>query len=455
MLSVLRSLLKNIPTFILALALASAVWISAVTSADPNEQLPYNQPVNVEIIGQDPGLILTSSVPAQVFVTIKAPKSVWDRIDTLSNPITAVIDLSNLAAGTHIVTIQVNVTDATLRPIEIVTKSPDTVKVILETLASRSNPIHLIVTGDPSVGYQAGQAALSQNSITISGPESLVNRVTEIRASINISQIQESLRQTVSLIALDVNGNNITGITLTPDNVVVSIPVTQRGGYRNVVIKVITTGQIASGYRLTNISAFPPSVTIFSSDPQIIENLPGYVETKPIDIEGVKEDLDVQASLNLPDNVSVVGNQGVTVQVGVAAIEGSLTLSNMHVEVIGLAPDLSADLSPDRVDVILSGPLFLLDQLSNSQVHVTIDLTNQTGPGVIKVAPKVVVDIPDIQAESVLPGTVEINIIEITQTPTPTITPTSKPSATLKPGTTLRPTMTPTITPTPPPTPTP
>jgi YbbR domain-containing protein len=356
---------------------------------------------------------------------------------TEDNPVTAMIDLSNLASGTHTVPIQVHITD---RPVELINSTPSSVTVILEPLATKSFPIHLIVLGDPAVGFQAGTTSLSATTLLVSGPQSQVKRIIEVRATINISLVQETVHQTVSLDALDANGQSVTGVTLTPDQVTVSIPITQKGGYRNVVIKVVTKGQIASGYRLTNISAYPPTVTLFSSNPQAIENLPGYVETEPIDTSGAKSDLDVQATLNLPEGVSVVGNQAVVVYVGIAAIEGSLTLNNMPVQMVGLGPGLAASLSPDHVDVILTGPLYLLDQLNSNQVQVSVDLTNQ-GPGVVKLAPQVNVGLSNIQAESVLPGTVEVSIIELTPTPTPSVTPT------LRPGFT-RPTETPTPTPT-------
>jgi len=36
--------------------------------------------------------------------------------------------------------------------------------------------------------------------------------------------------------------------------VTVSVPITQRGGYRNMVVKVLVSGQIAPGFRLATFS---------------------------------------------------------------------------------------------------------------------------------------------------------------------------------------------------------
>ena len=162
-------------------------------------------------------------------------------------------------------------------------------------------------------------------------------------------------------------------------------------------------------------------MTVFSTDPQIVNDLPGYVETASLDLTGAKDDLDVRLPLELPPGVSVVGDQTVTVQVGIAAIESSLTLSAMKVEVVGLAPDQAAEVSPETIDVILSGPLPLLDSLNKSDVRVIIEMNGESF-GTYQRVPKIELNLTELRVESILPGTVEITII-----PAPKATATPKP----------------------------
>ena len=49
-----RWISENYRTFLWALALSIAVWVAAVTSADPDETRALPSPVPVQIIGQDP-----------------------------------------------------------------------------------------------------------------------------------------------------------------------------------------------------------------------------------------------------------------------------------------------------------------------------------------------------------------------------------------------------------------
>ncbi len=443
MLNILRTIVRNLPTLFLAFILAVTVWISAVSSTDPITARVFPRPVQIEVIGQDPGMLLTNDMPDQVTVTLRAPSSVWDRILNGQAPVRAFIDLSGLKPGSHTVQVKVQPTTDTVR---VVSYDPSQVSVDLEAISSQSLPIHLVQRGDPAVGYQAATPVLSQKTATVTGPQTQVSQVTEVRAVLDLNRAQENIQRSLNLQAVNAGGNVVNGVAIDPTTVDVKVEVTQRGGYRNVVVKPVITGQVAPTYRVTNISVFPPAVTVFSSDPRLVDQLPGYVETAPLDLNAAKDDIDVFLPLNLPAGVSVVGSEGtpgdkfVEVQVSIAAIEGSLTMEGMRVEVVGLGEGLRASVSPEAVTVILSGPLPMLDQLTAQNIRVTVDVTGQEA-GTYQLTPHV--DLLDgaLTVESVLPSTVEVTIttaprFEARGTPTPTPAqgaPTSTPTATTAP----------------------
>ena len=90
----LRWLTTNLRTFLLAFVLALAVWVTAVTSANPDLTQAYPNPVPIEFIGQDPGLVMTGTVQRQVQVTLRAPRSIWDTLLSGETAIHAVVDLT-------------------------------------------------------------------------------------------------------------------------------------------------------------------------------------------------------------------------------------------------------------------------------------------------------------------------------------------------------------------------
>lgn len=417
MIPLLRSFMKYLPSLLLAMVLAIAVWISAVTAADPIAARQYERSVPIEVVGQDPNLVLTSPIPDANNIKLSAPQSIWNQMQTETDPVTAVADLSGLSAGTHEVPVQIQVR---LRPVQVVSNAPENITVSLEPLETKTFSIELVQRGEPAVGFMAGTPSMNVETATVSGAQSQVERVARIRAVLDNNEVRENISRTLVLQALDAGGQTVETVTLSPETVTVEQNVTNRGGYRNVVVKVATTGLISSGYRLTNISVSPPAVTIFSTDPQLVNDLPGYVETASLDLTGARDDLDVNLPLELPPGVSVVGEQTVSVQVGIAAIESSLTLSAMRVEVTGLEPGQAARISPETVDVILSGPLPLLDSLTKDDVRVIVEM-NGEGLGTYQRTPRVELKITELSVESILPGTVEVTIIRAPlTTPTPT-----------------------------------
>ncbi len=403
---------RNLPSFFLALALAMAVWISAVTSQDPTEQRIYPSAIPIEVVGQDPGLLLMGEVPTQLTLTLNAPQSVWGRLSNQPRAIRALIDLSGLDEGSFDVPVQVQVDE---RPAEIVSYSPGSVLVTLEPFASKEIAVRLIQRGDVATGYQSESPTWEPGTATISGPASVVNQVNEVRAILDLNRTSQDIQRVLSLVAVNTEGAEIKNVSITPKEVQASITVTQRGGYRNVVVKVVASGQVATGYRVTNISVFPPTITVFSYDPLLVDELPGYVDTATLDLTGVNQDQDLKLPLNLPPGVAVVGDQTVSVQVGVAPIEGSLTLSDMPVTVVGLAEGLTATVSPEIVDVIISGPLPVLDGLLANDVRVVINMQGEV-EGTYQRVPVVEftnADSSQLRVESILPGSIEIHITPI------------------------------------------
>lgn len=401
-----KNFTKNLPTLITAILMSMAVWILAVTNIDPVERRTFNHPVSIEVIGQSSTLTIMNDIPDQVTITLSAPISVWGSALNANNAIRAVVDLANLEAGEYElpVSLQVNA-----RPVKVESFNPSTVIVQLEELVEVTLPINLVQASSPPVGFDVGAPQINPNSTTVRGPSSLIEQISEVRAVLDISQDRESIDRNIPLVALDKNGLRVNGMTLTPEIVNVKQELTQRGGYRNVGVKVVTDGQIASGYRLTNISANPLVVTVFSSDPELVNNLPGFIETLPVDLTDAKRDLEVTIPLNVPAGILAVGESSIKVSIAISPIQGSVTLAGVPIEITGTLPEYEVEVSPDRVDVIFSGPLPTLDQLKISDIRVLIDLTDKIS-GIYQLEPQVEITIPDVLVESILPATIEVEI---------------------------------------------
>jgi len=414
----MRSLAKNIRTFLLALVLGLSVWVSAVSAADPNEIQPYPNPIPLQVIGQDPSLVITSDLPPTVEIYLRAPRSVWEVLTAHEDSVKASLDLTDLSAGEHTVAVQITVA---LRPYQIVLANPTTVTVNLESLDTQTFPLVLSLTGQPAAGYQAGDASMDLTEVAVSGPASIVKQVARTRVVVNLDGIREGIDESLQIQVVDIQNKPLKGLTINPESVRVNIPISQQGGFRDVAVKVIVEGQQAAGYRIENISVFPPVVTVFAEDPELVNNLPGVVETQPLDLQDRHENVSTRLSLDLPDNITIIGSKTVQVQVSISPIQTSLTLSDQPISIIGVAEGLSAQVFPQTVDVIISGPVPVLDILTSKDITVSVDCKG-LGIGVYQLKPKVNPLVDNVLVESILPSTVEVDIV-LPTTPTPTAFP--------------------------------
>ena len=406
MLKALRSFSKTIPLLITSFVLAVAVWIMAVTSSDPSLEKAYPNTVPVEIIGQRSDLVITTDLPEKISLTLRAPTSIWDNLIAQKVPVRAILDLSGLGIGTHVIPIQVQIG---IKPVEIRSYSPRSVTIEMDQLKTEQFDIRVINQGSLAVGYQSNPPVLSDTSVQVSGAQSFVEAVAEVRAVVKFTDVKSNISQTITLQPVDINGLAVKEVSLSPDKITVNQKVFERGGYRNVVVKVVTNGQVAAGFRLASLSVYPPTVTVYSSNTTLIDELPGYVETKPVDLSQKNESFTEQIELNLPDGIQVVDDLFVQVNVDITPIIGNLSLTNIPVETIGLDSPYEAEIVPDKVNVIITGPLNALDALKLDELRVLLDLTGYQ-PGSYTIEPNYTLNVVGLKAESISPTTFKITI---------------------------------------------
>ncbi len=408
----IRWILDNLGNMILAIVLAVLVWIVAEQEANPNAEREFTSPIPIVEQHQPAGMIVYGESVRSVRVTLSAPQSAWDTLT--ADRIAATIDLSNQSAGALEVPVQVTVADRTVRVIKI---NPPVVALKMEPLAETRLPTRINVVGEPPIGYQALPVQTSPTTITVRGPTSLVQQVATVNGQMSIQDARNTVSQTVALSPRSAEGSIVPFITLSPSTTLATVPLQQLAGFRDLAVKIDLRGNVAPGYLIANVSVNPQIATVFGS-PTTLDELPGFISTDPVTVTDATANIDDQVRLNLPSGVSILGDPFVLVSVKINPIESSLRVQRTPVTQ-GLLPGFDARLSPETVDVIVSGPVPRLDALRADDVQVILNLFNLE-VGTHQITPDVVVP-EGINVVSVLPGTVQVIIGEAI-TPTESIT---------------------------------
>lgn len=419
-----RALWRNRETFLLALMLAMAVWVSAVFANDPNVDDVISGEVALELIGLSDNLVFLDGPPSTVSVRVRAPESVWQKINDNPELIKATVNFTGVEAGSH--TLPVNVT-AQISPAQVVEVLPETVTISLENEVVEDMRVELVRVGDPAPGFQVEAFSLTPDTVSVSGPESRVGLVTKVIGTLSISGVREDINEQITLVPVDDNNRQISGVTVAPQETEVRMQISQIGGYRDVAVRVETTGQPLNGYRVTSVAVEPPTITLYSENEELIAEIQGFVSTLPVDLTGQTEDIEVSLGLDLPEGVLLVGEeQTVLVKIGIAPIVTSLTLS-VPISVVDLASGFRAELSPDTVDVIITGPEPVIQNLTPDDVVIFVSLEGY-GVGSYLVEPEFEVLLDQLNIDSINPDTIEVTISVDDGTGTPTSTPTHTPS---------------------------
>lgn len=424
-----RSILSNLFTFLLSLALAILIWFNAQHTEDPLRSDILSIPVS--IINQPDNSVLLDPAPDRLSVQVvfEGPASIVSEVNT--SDITASIDLTGIPFGSAInlpVNVQTSVPDITLRaqPLEIT--------VLLEQLVTRDIPIVLDIRGDVARGYTQGEPLIDPPAITVSGPATGAESLDFARVTVFLSGNREDLLDTRQPIFYDQQGRvaSVRALTLSEEQVDITIPVTESAGYAEKSIDVDLVGQPAPGYRILAITVQPISVLV-QGRPTLLAQL-DRVQTDPIDITGLTESFRQQVTLALPAGITQDEVEEIFVEVDIEPLFTTDTYNPM-VLIQGLDEGLEAIVTPESVRVILYGPLPVLETLLDEEVGVTVDLFRLV-TGTYSLEPDVTFPDRGIELRSIQPNQVTVEItrpLTITNELTTTL-PLSGTSASLLPS---------------------
>ena len=407
-----RSIFSSFTTLLLALVLAVFIWATAVRANDPVETSTLE--VTVEVVGRPADTEVVGRPPESVLITIQGPLSALEQISPAD--FNATIDLSDVPYGEAVVPIQIG---GGQELVEVLSVFPETAQLQLEQIVTRDIPVVLQVRGEVARGHRIGDERVEPDAIRVSGPADRVDQLEEARVIVFVDNAREDISELRRPTFYDTQGDvaSVIGLTLSPSEVEVIVPVIELAGFAEKPITVNWVGEPAPGYRLLDVKVEPSSLQVTGA-PAELEGL--RVQTEPIDITGLTETATLQAALDLPDGVGLVDIQPLSVTV---EIEPILTSSVVQrpVEVRALGDGLEAILDPEEVRVFLFGPLPTLDSLAEDDVRVTVDLLNLiTGTHVLE--PFVSVSADEVEVRSTQPAQITV-IISGTITDTTDIEP--------------------------------
>lgn len=398
-----RWIVNNFGLMVLALLFGIGVWTISTLQDDPIVEDTIA--VRVVRLGENQlgSATWSGTLPVSITMRVRAARSTIAELNASSLRID--VDLSKYGVGEHVIPLTPTLTGG---PVVVLSSQPVTGMIKIERLVQVRLPVRISVIGTPALGFRGGIPTSIPSQVTITGTEQVISAVASANAIVSVDGVRASVEQEVRVFSRDSDGELVIGGQIVPDIISVRVPMEQLSNYRNLAVVVKRRGQPAEGYAVTDVSVDPVIVTIYG--PVVaVQATKGYIETVEVDIDNAKGDVDEQVGLDIPTGVSLVSEKqtSVRVKIRVQPLMGSRSISRAPV-LLGLGRTYSSTISPDSVDIVLSGPLPVLNKLTESDVIVELDVTGLTA-GVHQLTP--IVRVPEgITAQSVLPATIQVEI---------------------------------------------
>ncbi len=182
-----NKLTYNLGLKLLSIFIAFALWLIVVNYDDPTISNTYSG-IQVEIINQDAltdqGKVYEILNNTDIInVTISGPRSVIDSLR--KENIRAIADMQELTLM-DTVGIQLS-TDKNFDQLDAIKGDHIAVELNIENLTSSHFPINLVQNGQPAEGYIVGDITSNQNTVRVSGAESVVSSVVRAECAVNVN----------------------------------------------------------------------------------------------------------------------------------------------------------------------------------------------------------------------------------------------------------------------------
>ena len=303
----------NLPYKLLALAFAVLLHFYVAAQQNPARLLTVpltlrNQPTDV-LVDQD--------APHQIMLTLNGPVDELDHV-ALSD-VTASVDLSRARPGKSLsLPVQVKA------PGDLqATASPDTVTLSLLPKQTRRLAVAAADPGPALPGYRFLAARIRPPLVTVAGDSDDVASVAHLVARANASGVG-TIDDDFDIVALDSQGGEVSGITITPSRAHVTIRMVRAPALKNVLVTANTTGVLPAGSRVDGVNVHPLTVVI-AGRPERLAQIK-TIDTAPIDLSGLTGDITRTVNCVAPPGVTFSGASAVVVTVHVVPQNAPVSL---------------------------------------------------------------------------------------------------------------------------------
>lgn len=319
---------------------------------------------------------VVEGLPESVDITLIGSKTdLYIAKQSASNYVT--VDLSGLKPGTHKVNIEYNQNNDDIE----YSVNPSTVTVIIYEKVSETRTLSVDLLNKDNLDSKlvVDKTNFDTDKVVIKGSENQLKQVVEVKALVDLNNITEQAAGTytlsdVPLVAYDAEGK-VVDVEIVPKTIDVDVVISSPS--KELPIKVIPTGEVASSYAISTLSSSETKVTVYGNTEALneLKYIPVYVN-----VNGLKANKTYKVEIEKPVGVKSLSVNNVTVSVTLGDV-ATKKIDDISIEPINLGENYTAQGSSEsatKVTVTLKGVQNVIDSITADDIKAYVDLDGYT-----------------------------------------------------------------------------
>lgn len=387
-----QRLFRRMGLKLLAVLCAIIGWLIVINISDPIGTKIFS-PIPVTLKNEN--ILTDNNMVYQILdntdsvsVQVTAPRSVLSALT--ESDIQVVADFDNITLM-NTVPLQASAMRYS-RDIEEITLETSNLKLEVEMASTRQISVDVRASGTPQDGFAVSALSATPSVVTVTGPESLMEKVASLETVVLVEDRRASFSSSSTVRVLDSDGKEIDSsrISLSDEDVLVDVTMLPT---KSVNLKLNTSGECASGYRLVEVVSDPTTVVI-TGETSVLSGISTItIPAKEVDISGAVKNVQKEINIEeyLPEGATVPENEKSVITVTAKIeklVEQTFSVPASQISIANTPANMTASFgSLTSVNVTVSGTQSDIADMTVNDIKASIDLENlELGLNTVEVA---------------------------------------------------------------------
>lgn len=367
----IKNLKNNTKIKLISLLSALVLWLYVMTVEDPVELRTFNNiPITITNMSmlEDRGLAIYPKEELLADISIKANLSSLRTINRDNIYIYGRLD--DPKEGKNAIYLQANLPER-VNKYDI---KPSVITVDLEKVVDEKRSIEVSTKGKSNINID--NIEINKKTANVTGPRSVVNKVTSIKATVDVDKKEKDFSTKVKLVPVDKSGNEVEDVKLEDDFVVATVKFLQQ---KVVPVKLKLEGSSEGNNNIKDYKISPNEITI-EGKKESLDKI-NSISTKPVKIEDLKDANSVDVGLDIPNGIRVNDNiSSVKIDID-KSITSEFIIPKSNIDILNKESDIDTKVDLSKVPDDIKVTIVHSDEISNlskDDIQLYIDMTDKS-----------------------------------------------------------------------------